>query len=98
MAAKAVIDLPEPDSPTTPRISPWAMEKEISSTTLCISPLSSKPIVRWLTSNNVSMTALLTLPGSKAFADHAKSQNDQNNSHARRQCVPGRIQQIGLGL
>ena len=35
---RAVVDLPHPDSPTSPSVSPWAIANEMSSTA-CTAPI-----------------------------------------------------------
>jgi hypothetical protein len=46
----AVTDLPEPDSPTTARVSPGASENEIPSTALTVPRRVKKYVLRSLTS------------------------------------------------
>src|SRR5580693_8147541 len=56
--SRAVVDLPQPDSPTIPRVSPLAMENETSSTARTVlralnsSPRTGKCFVRPLTSSS----------------------------------------------
>src|ERR1700730_9412696 len=56
--SRAVVDLPQPDSPTMPTVSPLAIEKETSSTARTVlrllnrSPRTGKCLVKPLTCNN----------------------------------------------
>src|SRR3954462_7565642 len=68
--SRAVVDLPQPDSPTMPTVSPLAMENETSSTARTVSLLANRPprtgkcLVRPLTCSN----GCATPPRSSSFS------------------------------
>src|SRR6185436_11676365 len=76
---RAVVDLPQPDSPTMPTVSPLAMEKETSSTARTVlralnrSPRTGKCLVRPTTCSSGCATPPTSLTGSMCSTDRLVS-------------------------
>src|SRR4030095_4951703 len=73
--SRAVVDLPQPDSPTMPTVSPLAMEKETSSTARTVlrglnrSPRTGKCFVRPVTCSNGCAAPPTSATGSSSSTD-----------------------------
>ena len=59
---RAVVDLPEPDSPTSPSVSPGWMSNEISSTACTLATSRWKMIPRVIGKNFVRLRTLTSAP------------------------------------
>src|ERR1700760_4928294 len=75
ISSRAVVDLPQPDSPTMPTVSPLAMEKETSSTARTVlralkrSPRTGKCLVRPLTCSSGCAAPPTSSTGSSISTD-----------------------------
>src|SRR5882757_3512827 len=73
--SRAVVDLPQPDSPTIPTVSPLAMEKETSSTARTVlwglnrSPRTGKCLVRPVTCSSGCAAPPTSATGSSSSTD-----------------------------
>src|SRR6185295_16108578 len=73
--SRAVVDLPQPDSPTMPTVSPLAMEKETSSTARTVlrglnrSPRTGKCLVRPVTCSSGCATPPTSSMGARSSTD-----------------------------
>src|SRR3990172_5836660 len=77
MMLSAVTDLPQPDSPTTPRVSPFSMYRSTPSTARTIPSSVKKYVLRFLTSNRRSaIWCGLPLPGLRNLAERVEGAVD----------------------
>src|SRR3990170_2766789 len=77
MMLSAVTDLPQPDSPTTPRVSPFSMYRSTPSTARTMPSSVKKYVLRFLTSNRRSaIWCGLPLPGLRNLAERVEGAVD----------------------
>src|SRR6266496_1436447 len=81
ISSRAVVDLPQPDSPTIPTVSPLAMEKETSSTARTVlrglnrSPRTGKCFVNPVTCNSGCAAPPTSATGSSSATDAMSDTN-----------------------
>src|ERR1700682_527764 len=77
MMLSAVTDLPQPDSPTTPRVSPFSMYRSTPSTARTTPSSVKKYVLRFLTSSRRSAISCgLPLPGAGDLSERVEGAVD----------------------
>src|SRR6202034_3478550 len=94
ISASAVIVLPEPDSPTTPRLSPSASENDVRSTTRCDPPGAGRSTASSATSSSILGSRLqfriervAQAVAEKIEAEHAERDRDAGIERESRRVV-----------
>src|ERR1700736_5178881 len=104
---RAVTDLPLPDSPTMPRVSPALISKETPSTAFTLPALVAKTVCRSCTSSSASVifgrASLVRLqPGVESVADRVaeqvRGQHRDEDGDAREIDQPRGVEEVALGV
>src|SRR5690348_15342447 len=102
MMLSAVTDLPHPDSPTMPRVSPGFSSKETPSTALTMPSLVLKTVRRSLTSRSGGLTRsslqarIECVPD--CVAEDVRRQHRDEDHDAGEEDQPGRVVEVALGV
>src|SRR5689334_12084522 len=100
MMLSAVTDLPHPDSPTMPRVSPGLSSKETPSTALTVPSLVLKTVCRSLTSRSGWVTSSGFQPGVECVpnrvAEDVRCQDGDEDHDAGEVDQPGGVVEVAL--